>query len=87
MRERWQRAEESLNALGQAIRRLANLAYPTAPVRIREKLSKDQFVDALAKSQMYICIKKIRPRNPNDAIQLAVELEAYNRPERKNCVR
>ena len=35
MRERHQRAGESLPELGQAIRRLANLAYPTAPTEIR----------------------------------------------------
>ena len=82
MRERHQRAGESLPELGQAIRRLANLAYPTAPTEIRETLSKDQFVDALQDSEMRIRIKQARPKYVNDAIQLAVELEAYNRAER-----
>jgi chromosome segregation ATPase len=82
MRERRQRAGESLPELGQAIRRLANLACPTATAEIRETLSKDQFVDALFDSEMRI--KQARPRNLNDAIQLAVELEAYNKAEKRN---
>jgi hypothetical protein len=52
MRERRQNVGETLPELGQAIRRLANLAYPTASAEIRETLSKDQFVDALAESEM-----------------------------------
>jgi hypothetical protein len=87
MRERRQKAVETLPELGQAIRRLTNLAYPTASAEIRETLSKDQFVDALADSEMRIRIKQSRPLNLNDAIQLAVELEAYNRAERKSYAR
>jgi hypothetical protein len=87
MRERRQRAGESPPELGQAIRRLVNLAYLTAPVDIRETLSTDQFVDALVDSKMRIRIEEARLRNLNDAFQLAVELEAYNRAERKNYVR
>jgi hypothetical protein len=60
------------------------LAYPTATVKIRETLSKDQFVDALVDSEMRIGIKQVRPKNLNDAIQLAVELEAYNRAKKRN---
>jgi hypothetical protein len=87
MRETRQRAGESLPELGQAIRRLANLSYSTATAEIRETLSKDQFVDAIVDSEMRILIKKARSRNLNDAIQLAVELEAYNRAEKRNYAR
>ena len=67
--------------------RLANLAYPYAPTEIRETLSKDQFVDALQNYEMRICIKKARVKYLNDAIQLAGELEAYNRTEKSNYAR
>lgn len=87
MRERRQRAGETLPELGQAIQRLAYLAYPTASTEIRETLAKDQFVDALVDSEMRIRIKQSRPRHLNDAIQLAVELEAYNKAERKSYAR
>ena len=87
MRERHQRAEKSLPELGQAICRLANLAYPIAQTEIRETLSKDQFVDALQVFEMRFRIKQARPKYLNDAIQLAVELEAYNRAEKRNYAR
>jgi hypothetical protein len=76
MRERRQRAGESLPELGQAIHWLSNLEYPIVPADIRETLFKDQFVDALVDSEICICIKQARPKNLNDAIHLAVELEA-----------
>jgi hypothetical protein len=83
MKERRQKTGETLPELGQAIRRLANLAYPTASSDIRESLSKDQFVDALVDSEMRFRITQSRPGNLNEAIKLAVELEAYNRAEHK----
>ena len=36
---------------------------------------------------MHICIKQARPKYLNDAIKLAVELEAYNRAEKRNYAR
>jgi len=47
LRERRKQASETLPELGQAIRRLANLAYPTASSELKETLAKDQFIDAL----------------------------------------
>lgn len=44
-------------------------------------------MDALVNSEMRIRIKQFRPRHLNDAIQLAVELEAYNKAERKGYPR
>ena len=43
MKERRQKASESLPELGQSIRRLANLAYPSAPLDVKETLAKEQF--------------------------------------------
>ena len=48
--ERRQSATETLPELGQSIRRLTNLAYPTAPGDVRETLAKEQFIDALVDS-------------------------------------
>jgi hypothetical protein len=47
LRERRQRAVETLPELGQDVTRLANLAYPTAPNDVRETLAKEQFIDSL----------------------------------------
>ena len=84
LRERKQKASETLSELGQEIRRLTNQAYPNAPPDLRETLSKEQFIDALVSSDMRLRIKQARPVSLNDAIRHAVELEAFNRAERKH---
>jgi hypothetical protein len=83
--ERRQRPAECLPELGQAIRRLVNLAYPTVPVpeNARDTLAKQHFIEALADSEMRIRIKRSPSQNVNDAIRLAVELETFNRNERR----
>ncbi|MCG8048996.1 MAG: reverse transcriptase domain-containing protein, partial [Candidatus Thiodiazotropha endolucinida] len=83
LRERRQSASETLSAMGQEIRRLTNLAYPTAPYDVRETLAKEQFIDALHSSDMRLRVKQARPKDLNDAVRHAVELEAYNRAERR----
>lgn len=69
LKERRQKATETLPELGQAIRRLSNLAYPTAPIDVRETLAKEQFLDALVDSEMRLRIKQSRPKTLNDAIR------------------
>ncbi len=59
------------------------MAYPTAPSDVRETLAKEQFMDSLVSSELRIRIKQARPKDLNDAVRHAVELEAYNRAERK----
>ncbi|XP_071141135.1 uncharacterized protein [Mytilus edulis] len=83
LRERRQKASESLPELGQDIRRLANLSYPTAPNDVRETLAKEQFIDGLMSVNMRLRIKQARPTDLNDAIRNAVELEAFNKAEIK----
>ena len=60
------------------------IIYPTAPGEVRETLAKDQFTDALIDSDIRIRIKQSRPANLKEAISLAVELEAYNRVEKRD---
>ena len=69
--------------MGQDIRRLTNLAYPTTPCDVRETLDKEQFIDALHISDMRLRVKQARPSDLNDAVRHAVELEACNRAERR----
>ncbi|CAG2194550.1 unnamed protein product [Mytilus edulis] len=83
LRERRQKASESLPELGQDIRRLANLSYPTAPNDVRETLAKEQFIDGLMSVDMRLRIKQARPSDLNDAIRHAVELEAFDKAEIK----
>ncbi|CAC5376670.1 unnamed protein product [Mytilus coruscus] len=71
LKERRQRASETLPELGQTIRRLVIRAYPLAPIEVKETLSKDYFLDVLHDSEMRIKIKQSRPQNLNQAICLA----------------
>ena len=84
LKERKQKATESLTELGQDIWRLINLAYPTAPADLRETLAKEQFIDALVSSDMQLRFKQARPTSLNMAVRPAVELEAFNKAERKH---
>ena len=83
LRERRQKASESLPEMGQDVRRLTNLAYPTASSDLKEILAIEQFLDGLYDSEMRLKIKQARPSSLNDAIQRAVELEAFNRAEKR----
>lgn len=83
LREKRQKAAETLPELGESIRRLAHLAYPTAPREVTEMIAKDQFVDALIDFDMRLRIQQSRPKSLNDAIRLAVEIEAFSRAERQ----
>jgi hypothetical protein len=83
IKERKQRASESLPELRQTIRRLVNKAYPTAPGEVRETLAKEHFLDALVNTEMRIKIKQARPIDLNSAVCLAVELETFYKAERK----
>ena len=84
LRERKQRATDSLPELGQSIRCLTNLAYPTAPYDVRETLSKEYFIDALIDSDIRLRIKQSQPATLNDFIRQAVEQEAFVKVEEKN---
>ena len=83
LRERRQKATETIPELGQDIRRLTNLAYSSAPIDVRETLAKEQFIDALFSSDMRLRIKQSRPRDLNEAICHAVELDAYNNADKR----
>ena len=83
LRERHQRATETIPELGQDIRRLTNLAYSSAPIEVRKTLAKEQFIDALVSSDMRLRIKQSRPKDLNEAICHAVELDAYNNAEKR----
>ena len=79
LRERRQKASESLQEMGQDVRRLTNLAYPAASSDLKEIMATEKFLDGLYDSEMRLKIKQARPSSLNDAIQRAVELEAFNR--------
>ncbi|KAH3805859.1 hypothetical protein DPMN_134168 [Dreissena polymorpha] len=58
LRDRRQKALETLGGLGHDIRGLTNLAYPLAPADLKETLAKEQFLDALHSADMRLRIKQ-----------------------------
>lgn len=84
LKETRQRASETLTELGQAIRRLTCLAYPSVQMEVRETLGKEAFIDALVDSDMRLRVKQSRPQSLNEAIRLAVELDAYYKTEKRS---
>lgn len=68
-----QKAAETFLELGQTIRRLTHLAYPTAPNDGRETIAKEQYIVALVDADMRLRIKQARAQSLNDAVMLAVE--------------
>lgn len=83
LRERRQKDSETIPQLGQDVRRLTRLAYPTAPADVCETLAKEYFIDALKSADMRLRVKQSRPQDLNDAIRHAVELDAFVGAERK----
>lgn len=86
LRERRIKPGESLPELGQHIKRLSNLAYPTAPRDVRDILAKEQFLDALSDANVRVNIKQCKPTSLDEAIQLALELEAYSKTEKSSRI-
>ena len=74
------KASGSLSELGKDIRRLTNLAYPTATstTELRKTVARDQFVDSLISVDMRVRLKQARRTYLNDAARHAIELEALN---------
>ena len=83
LKERRQKAGENIPELGQNIRHLTNLAYNSAPNDEKDTLAKYSFIDALHNGDMRLKIRQARPKDLNDAIRHAVELEAFNRADTK----
>ena len=77
LKNRTRKREESLAELAEEMERLARLAYPEAPPEMLELLAKDQFIDALADGDMRLRMRQSRPKSLREALQTALELEAF----------
>lgn len=83
LRGRKQKVVKSLPELRQDVRKLTNLAYPTATADLKEILAEEQFIDALRDPDMSLRIKQARPVDLNDAVRHAVELQAFQSADKK----
>ena len=83
LKSRMRKADESLPELAQAIRRLARHAFPGVPSDIRDTLARDHFVDALGDADMRWKVHQSRPKTLDEALTIAVELEAFIAADRQ----
>ena len=82
LRNRVRQPNETLPDLAHEIRRLVKLAYPTGQYRILEDLSKNHFIDAIPEADSRWHIQQSRPRSLDEAVRVAVELEAFQMAEK-----
>ncbi|CAC5382815.1 unnamed protein product [Mytilus coruscus] len=71
------RRDQELPELAQHIKRLSRKAYPKAQLELQEMLSRDHFIDALDDADTRLRIHQAHPKTLDDAVKLAVELEAF----------
>ncbi|KAK3734685.1 hypothetical protein QZH41_002118 [Actinostola sp. cb2023] len=83
VKNRQREKDESLPELAQAIRRLTRQAYPSAAVDLRDILARDYFLDAITETDMRWKIRQARPKSLNEALGVAVELEAFMSAEKQ----
>jgi hypothetical protein len=77
MKNRLRKRSEPLSELGHDIKRLVRLAYPAAPLEVREHLARDCFIDSLNNSEMEWAVFQGKPASVDEAMRLAVEFEAF----------
>lgn len=58
--------------------RLARLAYPEASEQMILTLTKEQFIDALPDEDTKLRIRQLRPKNLQQALETALEMESYH---------
>ena len=74
---------ENVAEFGQRIVRLTTFAYPKADPSLIKSLAMGVFVDAISDAEMRLKIQQTRPKDLNEAVKVAVELEAFDRAERQ----
>jgi hypothetical protein len=77
LRNRQRKTGESLQELGQALRRLTAMAYPEMNRENQDRLARIHFVDAIQDKEIRMNLFQARPTNLDDAIRVALEVESY----------
>ncbi|KAJ8020649.1 hypothetical protein HOLleu_40299 [Holothuria leucospilota] len=83
LKNRNRKKDETLPELAQEIRRLSRQAYPAAPSEVQALMSKDHFVDALDDSDVRLAVYQARLRNLDEALRVALEMEAFQTVEKQ----
>ena len=83
LKTRVRKAGESLSTLADDIRRLVDRVFHDIPLESREKLARDCFIDALTDGEMRTRILQMRTTTIQEAMEVAIELEALSKAERE----
>jgi hypothetical protein len=82
LRNRKRKNGESLKSLGQSIRDLVGLAYPEITRQAKDRLERDHFKDAVDDSELRQALFRTKPTSMEEAVQAAVEAEAFQKSEK-----
>lgn len=81
LRNRVRQPRETLPTLAHEIRKLVKQAYPTGEHGLLDNLAKEHFIDSLPDADTRWKIHQSRPRNLDESVRVAVELEAFQMAE------
>ncbi|CAG2199376.1 unnamed protein product [Mytilus edulis] len=79
----YRKPDQTLPEMAQEIRRITRLAYPTAPIDIRNQLGKDCFVRALNDPKIQLSIFQREPKTIDDCIRFGVEYESFTLDQKR----
>ena len=83
LHNRTRQPEETLPDLAHEIRKLVRLAYPTGERVIIETIALEHFINALSEPDTKWRIQQTRPQTLDQAVRIAVELEAFQTANRQ----
>ena len=83
LKEREWKHGENVAEFGQRILRLTSLSYPGADPSLINVLAMGYFLDSIFDADMRLKIQQTRPKDLNEAVKVAVELEAFDREKNK----
>ncbi|KAJ8019181.1 hypothetical protein HOLleu_42404 [Holothuria leucospilota] len=83
LRNRSRKKGETIPELAQDVKRLTRFAYPGASSHLQDQLARDHFVDCLEEPELRLGVHQTRPKTLEEAVQAALEIEAFYTVERQ----
>ncbi|CAC5405166.1 unnamed protein product [Mytilus coruscus] len=83
MKSKSRNKDQSLPELAQDIKRVTRLAYPTAPIEVKEQLARDCFIDSLNDADLELAIFQGKTNSIDDSVRIGLEFEAFTSGHRR----
>jgi hypothetical protein len=77
LKNKLRKHNETIPELAQDVKRLVRMAYPTAPIEIREQLARDNFLDSLNDAELEWAVYRGKPKSVEESVQISIEYEAF----------